>query len=387
MTPSILPGQTLGILGSGQLGRMLAMAAKKLGYRVHVFSPDRDTPAGQVADLEITAPYTDLDALKRFAQAVDVVTIEFENIPAEALRALEAQVPVYPQPRVLETTQHRLREKQFLAALGMPVVPFHAVQSPDDLAAALDAVGLPAVLKTAGFGYDGKGQAKVETREQALQAYQRFEGQPCVLEQFAALEREISVIAARSETGEFQAYRPVENRHRNHILDLTLAPADIPEALEQQAVNITRRIMDAFAMRGLLCVEFFMTPAGELLVNELAPRPHNSGHYSMEAAVCDQFEQQLRAVCGLPLGEPRLRQPAAMANLLGDLWVDGEPDWAACLRLPSVYLHLYGKTAARPGRKMGHITALGETPAQAAALALQGRALLRGAICPDGEAR
>lgn len=373
MTPPILPGQTLGILGSGQLGRMLAMSAKTLGYRVHVFSPDSQTPAGQVADLEVSASYTDLDALRQFAQGVDVVTIEFENIPVEALRALEAQVPVYPQPNVLETTQHRLREKQFLAGLGIPVVPFHAVQSPEDLEVGIKAIGLPAVLKTAGFGYDGKGQAKIETPEQALKAYQSFAGQPCVLERFIALEREISVIAARSETGEFKAYRPVENQHRNHILDLTLAPASVSETLEQQAISITQRIMDAFLMRGLLCVEFFITHSGELLVNELAPRTHNSGHYSMEAAVCDQFEQQLRAVCGLPLGDTTLRQPAAMANLLGDVWASGEPDWANCLALSPVYLRLYGKTEARPGRKMGHITALGKTPAEAAALVLQAR--------------
>lgn len=374
----ILPGQTLGILGSGQLGRMLAITAKKLGYRVHVFSPDSHTPAGQVADLEITAPYTDLTALKHFAEGVDVVTIEFENIPAEALRALEQQVPVYPQPNVLETTQHRLREKRFLADLGIPVVPFHAVESESDLKTALQTVGLPAVLKTAGFGYDGKGQAKAETPEQALAAYRGFDGQPCVLERFIALDREISVIAARSQSGEFKAYRPVENRHRNHILDITLAPASVSETLERQAIDITRRIMEAFGMQGLLCVEFFITrqsetQSAELLVNELAPRTHNSGHYSMEAAICDQFEQQLRAVCGLPLGETRLRQPAAMANLLGDLWENGEPDWAACLAESPVYLRLYGKAQARAGRKMGHITTLANTPDEAAKLALQAR--------------
>lgn len=371
-----LPGSTLGILGSGQLGRMLTITAKRLGYRVHVFSPDQNTPAGQVADLEITAAYTDLEALKRFAQDVDVVTIEFENIPAEALKALQADVPVYPQPHVLETTQHRLREKQFLSDLGIPVVPFYPVASPADLEAGLKAIGMPAVLKTAGFGYDGKGQAKIETHEQAIQAYESFAGQPCVLERFIRLDREISVIAARSDTGEFKAYRPVENRHQNHILDLTLAPADLPAPLEQQAIQVTQEIMDAFSMRGLLCVEFFITQDGELLVNELAPRPHNSGHYSIEAAICNQFEQQLRVVCGLPLGDPTLRQPAAMTNLLGDLWQAGEPDWAACLDLSPFYLHLYGKKEARPGRKMGHLTALGATAEQAAKLALLARTRL-----------
>lgn len=371
-----LPGSTLGILGSGQLGRMLALAAKRLGYRVHVFSPDQHTPAGQVADLEITAAYRDIEALKRFAEDVDVVTIEFENIPVAALKALEEDVPVYPQPHVLETTQHRLREKQFLSALEIPIVPFHPVNSSGDLKAGLKSIGLPAVLKTAGFGYDGKGQRKIETNDQAILAYESFAGQPCVLEQFIGLDREISVIAARSDTGEFKAYRPVENRHKNHILDLTLAPADLPASLEQQAIQITQKIMDAFNMRGLLCVEFFITQSGELLVNELAPRPHNSGHYSIEAAICDQFEQQLRVVCGLPLGDPTLRQPAAMANLLGDLWQTCEPNWAACLDLSPVYLHLYGKKEARPCRKMGHLTALAATAIQAAELALMSRTVL-----------
>ncbi|WP_373532812.1 5-(carboxyamino)imidazole ribonucleotide synthase [Vampirovibrio sp.] len=371
-----LPGSTLGILGSGQLGRMLALTAKRLGYRVHVFSPDQHTPAGPVADLEITASYTDFEALKRFAQGVDVVTIEFENIPVETLRALQADVPVYPQPAVLETTQHRLREKQFLSALGIPVVPFHAITSPQDLQAALKTIGCPAVLKTAGFGYDGKGQTRVDSEAQALQAYQGFAGQPCVLERFIELQREISVIAARSDTGQFQAYRPVENRHQNHILDVTLAPAALPAVLEVQAIEYTRTIMDAFNMRGLLCVEFFITANGQLLVNELAPRPHNSGHYSIEAAICDQFEQQLRVVCGLPLGDPTLRQPAAMVNLLGDLWEAGEPDWVSALERSGIYLHLYGKKEARPARKMGHLTALGQTAEQAADWAIQARSRL-----------
>jgi 5-(carboxyamino)imidazole ribonucleotide synthase len=372
-----LPGSILGILGSGQLGRMLALTAKRLGYQVHVFSPDENSPAGPVADLEITASYNDFEALKRFAEGVDVVTIEFENIPVEALKALQADVPVYPQPAVLETTQHRLREKQFLSALGIPVVPFQAINTPAELQAALKTIGYPAVLKTAGFGYDGKGQSRVESESQALQAYQSFAGQPCVLERFIQLEREISVIAARSDTGTFKAYRPVENRHQNHILDLTLAPADLPALLEAQAIQHTQTIMDALNMRGLLCVEFFITRHGQLLVNELAPRPHNSGHYSIEAAICDQFEQQLRVVCGLPLGDPTLRQPAAMVNLLGDLWQPAEPDWASAFQLSAVYLHLYGKKEARPARKMGHLTVLGQTAEQAAERAIQAREQLQ----------
>lgn len=370
---SYLPGSRLGILGSGQLGRMLALVAKRLGYSVVIYSPDSDTPAGQVADCEMTADYLDMAALKRFADSVDVVTIEFENIPVEALTALEAMVPVYPQPHVLETAQNRLREKTFLSELGIPVVPFQAVRSRTDLEEGLRKIGLPLVLKTAGFGYDGKGQAKITCPEEAGPAYDALGEDTCILEQFINLEREISVIAARSGAGEFVAYRPVENRHRNHILDLTLAPASLSPVMEQTAINITRRIMDAFNMRGLLCVEFFVTREGYLLVNEMAPRPHNSGHYTIEAAVCSQFEQQLRAVCGLPLGSPTLLHSAAMANLLGDVWNNGEPNWEACLALESVYLHVYGKQGAKPGRKMGHITVLGNSVEEAEALATEAK--------------
>jgi 5-(carboxyamino)imidazole ribonucleotide synthase len=356
---------------------MLAMAAKRLGYTVHVFSPEQHTPAGQVADVEITAEYTDVAALQRFAKQVDIVTIEFENIPAEALQAIKPLVPVYPQAHVLHTTQNRIREKTFLSELGIPVAPFQVVQTLADLETGLQRIGCPSVLKTAHSGYDGKGQVKLSSPNEALPAYQTLNEQPCVLEQFVALEREISVIAARSDDGQFAPYRPVENRHQKHILDITVAPATLPTELEQQAIAVTQRIMDALNMRGLLCVEFFLTQEGQLLVNELAPRTHNSGHYTIEAAACSQFEQQLRAVCGLPLGQPQLLYPAAaMANLLGDLWQDGEPNWEACLAMSPVYLHLYGKTSAKPGRKMGHITVLGETASKAEALVRQARASL-----------
>jgi 5-(carboxyamino)imidazole ribonucleotide synthase len=377
------PGSTLGILGSGQLGRMLTLVAKRLGYTVHVFSPYRQTPAGQVADAETIAAYTDVDALRRFAEQVDIVTIEFENIPVEALQAVEPLVPVYPQPHVLYTAQNRIREKTFLSELGIPVVPFQVVRSLEDLVVGVQRIGCPSVLKSAHSGYDGKGQVRLSQADEAESAYKGLGQPPCVLEQFIALEREISVIAARSGSGEFVAYRPVENRHRNHILDVTIAPAALPEAMEAQAIAITRRIMDAFAMRGLLCVEFFITQDGQLLVNELAPRTHNSGHYTIEAAACSQFEQQLRAVCGLPLGDPGLLYPAAaMANLLGDLWQAGEPDWSACLTMSPVYLHLYGKQGAKPGRKMGHITALGRTVQEAEALAVQARQVLGSDLQP-----
>jgi 5-(carboxyamino)imidazole ribonucleotide synthase len=373
---SILPGGTIGILGGGQLGRMLTLAAKRLGYQVHIFSPDADTPAGQVADAEITAAYTDTEALSRFARNVDIVTIEFENIPVTALKAVEAHVPVYPQPHVLEIAQNRSREKAFLAELGIPTAQFKTIITAEELTAAVAEIGCPAVLKTAGFGYDGKGQSKLTSPEQALPAFEALNRTACTLEQFVDLEREISVIAARGVNGEFATYRPVENSHHNHILDITLAPAAISPELETQALDITRTIMEKLNMCGLLCVEFFVCKDGRLLVNELAPRTHNSGHYSIEATTCSQFEQQLRAVCGLPLGETQLHHAAAMANLLGDLWQNGEPDWVACLAEGPVSLHLYGKKEARPGRKMGHLTVLGNTPQEAQALALQARSVL-----------
>jgi 5-(carboxyamino)imidazole ribonucleotide synthase len=374
---TILPGSTIGILGSGQLGRMLTMVAKRMGYRVHIFSPERHTPAGQLADLEWTAPYTDIEALRSFARQVDVVTLEFENIPAPALQAIEAVTPVFPQPHVLEIAQHRGREKTFLAEMGIPVAGFRLVHTAQELQQAVEELGLPAVLKTAGFGYDGKGQSKLTQLDQVLPAFAALGQKPCVLEQFVDLDLEISVIAARGAQGEFSAYRPVENQHVNHILDLTLAPADISPALESQAIEITRAIMEKLKLRGLLCVEFFINKAGGLMVNELAPRTHNSGHYSIEATSCSQFEQQLRAVCGLPLGDPRLLHPAAMANLLGDLWTQGEPDWTAALQHQPVALHLYGKKEARPGRKMGHLTALANPISAAKALVLEARSSLR----------
>lgn len=373
---SLPPGSWLGVLGSGQLGRMLTMAAKRLGYRVAVYSPDENTPAGQVADREVTADYRDEEALRRFARSVDVVTIEFENVPAETLEAIARLTPVYPQATTLKITQNRLLEKTFLSEAGIAVTPFRAIHHVGDLADAVREIGCPAVLKTAQSGYDGKGQMLITHPEEAMAAYQRQGASECILEGFVDLEREVSVIAARTPDGAFAAYEPVENRHRNHILDLTLAPARLPESLAKDCIKVAKTIMDGLEMQGLLCVEFFITRDGRLLVNELAPRAHNSGHYSIEAAVCDQFEQQVRAVCGLPLGDVRLLHPAAMANLLGDLWQTGEPNWNACLALSPVYLHLYGKEAPKPGRKMGHLTALADTPEAAAELALQAREAL-----------
>ncbi len=372
----ILPGATVGVLGSGQLGRMFAIAARRMGYRVHTYSPDTDTPTGQVADLEIVAPYEDLDAVRRFAQQVRVVTFEFENVPAATAAAAAECSQVRPRGEVLHTTQNRLREKRFLAANGFPLADFREVRSLEDLTRGLAEVGPKAILKTAGFGYDGKGQIKIHALSAAEEAWRRMGGQECVLESWIEFEKEVSVVAVRGVDGSFVHYGVVENDHQNHILDLTRAPGRVPPAMAEEAVEIARAVLEKLDVVGVLCVEFFVTGDGRLLINELAPRPHNSGHFTFDACVTSQFEQQLRAACGLPLGSPELLRPAAMANLMGDLWDRGEPNWAASLSLPDVKLHLYGKMSARPGRKMGHLTALGTTVESAAETALAARELL-----------
>ncbi len=355
---TVLPGATIGILGSGQLGRMLALEAKYMGYRVHTFSPGQDTPTGQVADVEVSAPYDDVDAVKAFAQAVDVVTLEFENIPVRTLEAAQEVVSVRPDIQALYVAQNRLREKTFLSDNGFPVAPFQAVQSEDEIDTALQEVGTPAVLKTAGFGYDGKGQAKIQSAEEGRRAFAELGQGEAVLEAFVTFEREVSVVAARGVDGTFAHYGVIENQHENHILDLSVAPSDLSENVIAEAVDIARGILETLEVIGVMCVEFFLTHDHELIVNEIAPRPHNSGHLTIEGCVTSQFGQQLRAVCGLPLGSTEFVRPAAMANLLGDVWGRGEPDWINALAMPGVHLHLYGKAEARPGRKMGHVTAL-----------------------------
>ncbi|MCC7361160.1 MAG: 5-(carboxyamino)imidazole ribonucleotide synthase [Anaerolineales bacterium] len=372
----LLPGATLGILGSGQLGRMLALEARRLGYRVQVFSPESDSPTGQVADREVVAAYDDLDAVAGFARGVDVVTFEFENVPAATAAAAAAHTLVRPNGAVLHTTQHRRREKDFLAGAGLPVTPYAAVDSLPELEAALKRIGLPAVLKTAGFGYDGKGQARINAASEAAAAWQAIGAQAAILEAWVPFERELSVVAARGADGDYRHFGVVENTHAQHILDLTVAPAAVPPEVAAEAVAISRVVLEALEVVGVLCVEFFLAPGGKLLVNELAPRPHNSGHFTLEACATSQFEQQLRAVCGLPLGATDQRAPAAMAQLLGDLWAGGEPNWAAALALPGVALHLYGKRVARRGRKMGHLTVPAPTVEEARARALAARAAL-----------
>lgn len=355
----VLPGSVIGVLGSGQLGRMFAIAARRMGYRVHTFSPDTDTPTGQVADLEVTAAYLDLDRVREFARGVHAVTFEFENVPADTAAAAAESVPVRPAGSVLHTTQNRLREKTFLSSAGLPVTPFSPINSYQELVAAVERQGCPAILKTAGFGYDGKGQVRIECEDQAGGAWDAIGRAPAVLESFVDFQREVSVVAARGADGSFVHYGVVENEHSHHILDVTSAPANLPERTVSDAVEMARTVLEKLEVVGVLCVEFFVTRDGSLLVNELAPRPHNSGHFSFDACVTSQFEQQLRAVCGLPLGSTELMRPAAMANLLGDVWNYGEPDWSAVCGMPDVKLHLYGKSVPRPGRKMGHLTALG----------------------------
>ena len=374
----ILPGAVVGVLGSGQLGRMLALAAGRLGYRVHTYSPESDSPTGHVADAEIVGSYDDVEALRRFADGVDVVTFEFENVPSASAAAIAERALVRPDGSVLHTTQHRGREKGFLSRAGLPVAPYALVDSLDDLRAALARLGLPAILKTASFGYDGKGQARIDRAEDAVAAWDRLGRQPAVLEAFVDFERELSVVAARGVDGRIAHYGVIENTHARHILDVSVAPARVPPHVERDALGIARAALEALDVVGVLCVELFLTRDGRVLVNELAPRTHNSGHLTIDACATSQFEQQLRAVCGLPLGATDLVRPAAMANLLGDLWQDGEPRWADALARPGIRLHLYGKRDAKPGRKMGHLTALADTPEDAAALVREARTALTG---------
>ncbi len=361
----ILPGSTIGIFGGGQLGRMAAIAAKRMGYRVIVLDPTPDCPAGQVADDEITAPYTDVTAAKELARQCSVVTAEFENVPADTLEAIEPIVPVRPSSRVLCIAQNRIAEKTFLAEHGFSVPKFRPVRSREELMCAVSEIGCPAVLKTATGGYDGKGQVRIEHPDEAERAWEQLGKVDCVLEEFVLLEREVSVIVARNLRGEEAVYPVAENTHSRHILDTSVMPARIAPELARQAQELARAIAEALGVVGLLCVEMFVAQDGRLLVNELAPRPHNSGHQTFDAAVTSQFEQLVRAICNLPLGSTELYRPAAIANLLGDLWEGGEPNWAKALELPDIKLHLYGKAEPRPGRKMGHLTATGETSDEA----------------------
>ncbi len=357
----ISPGATLGVLGGGQLARMFAIAARRLGYRIHVFCPEADSPAAPVADRTFVAPYDDLEQVRAFARSVDVVTFEFENVPSATSDACAEWVPVRPDGKVLHITQQRLREKGFLRDHGFPMTPFRAIHSQEDLETAACDLGLPGVLKTASFGYDGKGQRTIRSTTELPEAFAGLGGAEGIYEAFVDFAQEVSVVGARTLDGEFAAFPVFENVHRHHILDVTVSPARIPPALETAARELSRGILEALDVIGLLTVELFVTRDGRLIVNELAPRTHNSGHLTLDACITCQFEQQVRAVCGLPLGSTEQKNPAAMANLLGDVWTHGEPRWAQALSNPRLKLHLYGKASARPGRKMGHITATADT--------------------------
>jgi 5-(carboxyamino)imidazole ribonucleotide synthase len=350
----IAPGATIGILGGGQLGRMTAMAAARLGYRCHILTPEQDSPAAQVAAATTVAAYDDRAALAAFARAVDVVTYEFENIPADPVIFLGGIVPVRPKPDVLAICQDRLREKDFLNGIGVATAPYQEVTSAAALARAARDLGRPAVLKTAVLGYDGKGQTMIRADTDIDDAWQQMKAERTVLEGFVDFAQEISVIVARSLDGTHAAYVPVENQHKHHILDMTVAPAKIPGPVAMKAEAVATHIAQKLDLVGVLAVEMFVERGGAVLVNELAPRPHNSGHWTIDACITSQFEQLVRAVCGLPLGSAERHSDAAMKNLIGD----DIAQWRDILKDPGAKLHLYGKTEARPGRKMGHVTRL-----------------------------
>jgi 5-(carboxyamino)imidazole ribonucleotide synthase len=379
----ILPGSTIGLLGGGQLGRMFALAARKMGYRVHTVDPMPDSPTGQISDREFNVPFTDIATLTEFARGVDVVTYEFENIPVEALDALASRVLLRPGRNVLYTTQNRLREKQFLQASGFPIAPFRVVQSEAELREAAQALGCPCVLKTADFGYDGKGQQKITYESDLTDVWKRHDMYTGVLEAWVPFAAELSVVVARGqlqvedEERQTLAFPPTLNEHENHILATSVAPAPLADSILARAQSIAAAIARELDVVGLLAVEFFLTKRGDLLVNELAPRPHNSGHYSFDACVTSQFEQQLRAVCGLPLGDTRLLSPVLMRNLLGDVWANGTPDWSGLLTLSGLRLHLYGKSEPRVGRKMGHYSVLSPTLEQAREIDAEAQRILR----------
>ena len=376
----ILPGARIGLLGGGQLGRMFGIAARRMGYRVHALDPSADCPAGQVADLELNVPYDDVDAAVAFARGVDVVTFEFENVPAETLAAVAEVRPVHPSPEVLQICRHRLREKTFLKQHSFPHADWREVHSPADVAAGVTEFG-GGILKTAEFGYDGKGQTHLDADADAAaceSAWTRLgTPQSAVLEAIVPFDCELSVVVARDARGDCRAFPAGRNDHVNGILDVTTVPSGLPVGVERNAMALASEIAHTLEVIGVIAVEMFLV-GDTLLVNELAPRPHNSGHWTFDWCVTSQFEQQLRAVCGLPLGDTSpLGGGIAMANLLGDLWAGGEPNWPRAFHYSNVKLHLYGKSDARFGRKMGHLTAMDDMPDAARRAVLDTRTLLQ----------
>lgn len=354
----IMPGAMLGVLGGGQLGRMFVMAAQQLGYRVTVLDPSSDSPSGRTADDFICADYADQSALEKLSSQCAAITTEFENIPANSLRKLAKSCAVSPDAYSVSIAQNRIAEKQFLGTNGFAIAPFAVIQQQDDFATQDVADLLPGILKVSQFGYDGKGQKSVADETELVAAYAQMNHSICVLEKFMPLKSELSVVVARGRDGELKTYPISENQHVNGILDISIVPARISQELAEQAQAVACKIAEKLDYQGVLCVEFFVLQNDELLINEIAPRPHNSGHYSINACVTSQFEQQVRTLCGLPLGDTKQHCAAVMVNLLGDLWRNGEPDWSLVLQNPSAKLHVYGKTEARPGRKMGHYTVL-----------------------------
>lgn len=369
MSP-LRPGATLGILGGGQLGRMLAFEAHRMGFRIAVLDPDPDGPAGQVADVHVPGAWTDAKAMVELARRSDVVTVETEHLPWEALAEVErAGARLSPGSQVLRIVQNRLRQKEFLRERGFPQPDFRHVHDAASLADAVRAVGAPGVLKSLTGGYDGKGQSRATSAADADAAWAAIGRTPCIYEAFVPFEREVSVVLARGLDGAVAYYPLAENVHVKGILHTTVAPARVPHAVEQEARRIARGIADALGHVGVMAVEMFLLPDGSLQVNEIAPRVHNSGHYTFGACATSQFEQHVRAIAGLPLGDTTLLRPACMLNLLGDVWAKGEPEWSALLAEPAAHLHLYGKKDARPGRKMGHVLVLHEKPEEALRIA------------------
>ncbi len=371
------PGSTIGIIGGGQLGRMLAIAARQMDYRTVVLDPDSGCPAGQVSDGQLAEPYSSRAASRELARLTDVVTYEFENVDADSVSAAAELAPVHPSSSVLRTTQHRLHEKNALLKAGVSVAPFRQVQSLSDLQSAAVDLGYPMVLKTATEGYDGKGQMIITREEDIEHSYDLLAGRKTelIIEQFVPFKMEISTICARTAAGQTQTFPPAENIHRNHILDVSIVPPRIPDSVIENARLLAADIAVQLDVVGLISVEMFVTKENELLVNELAPRPHNSGHYTMDGCDTSQFEQLVRVLAGLPIAEPKLHSPTVMVNLLGEVWedTDGDPDWARALELPGVSLHLYGKAEPRVGRKMGHINVVADIVEDALYIATEAR--------------
>jgi 5-(carboxyamino)imidazole ribonucleotide synthase len=356
----IFPDATLGMIGGGQLGRMFTIAARSMGYRVIILDPDPHSPAGNIADQHIQADFNDHAALDMLGDSCVAITSEFENLPVESLSRLQRHCPVHPAPDVVAMAQDRLLEKTFLDEHDFPTVAFYPIQTLDDLEEAMAGLGAPGILKIAQPRYPGHGRHAVANLEEAAEAFREMGEQPCILEERLYVEKRLSVILARSIEGEIAVYPVVENRYRKGILDLSLAPADISTVAADGAIELACELADELEYCGVLSIEFFLTGDGELLVNDITPRPHNSGHYTVDACVTSQFEQQVRMMCGLPPGDTQLLTSVVMTNLLGDLWSRGDPDWEPVFHEPQAKLHLYGKQEARPGRKMGHINCLAE---------------------------